>query len=77
MCNILNYAPDAAANVLFPKRLIIIEIRNPRTPNIPIPIAETFAVSSNSFFVGFFKTCQTLLHFRKNDFAFSNIILSE
>ena len=48
---------------------IIIEIRNPRTPNAKIPRAETFAIVSNSFLVGFFKTCQTLLHFKKNDFA--------
>jgi len=48
---------------------IIIEIKNPRIPNAKIPRAETLAIVSNSFLVGFFKTCQTLLHFRKNDFV--------
>lgn len=52
-------------------------IKNPKRPNIPIPIAETLAVNSNSFLVGFFKTCHTLLHFNKNDFVLSNIVLSE
>lgn len=55
---------------------IIIEIINPKSPKIPMPIAETFAVSWNSFLVGFFKTCHTLLHFNKNDFVFSNILLT-
>ena len=50
------------------------EIKKPISPKIPIPIAETLAISSNSFLDGFFKTCQTLLHFNKNDFVFSNII---
>ncbi len=48
---------------------IIIEIKKPITPNAKIPRAETLAIVSNSFLVGFFKTCQTLLHFKKNDFV--------
>ena len=46
-----------------------IDIRNPRTPRIKIPKADTLAIVSNSFLVGFFKTCQTRLHFKKNDFV--------
>jgi len=48
---------------------ITIEIKNPRTPNAKIPSAETLAIVSNSFLDGFFKTCHTLLHFKKNDFV--------
>ena len=48
---------------------IIIEIKKPITPNAKIPKAETLAIVSNSFLVGFFKTNQTLLHFKKNDFV--------
>jgi len=48
---------------------ITIEIKKPITPKAKIPKAETLAIVSNSFLVGFFKTYQTLLHFRKNDFV--------
>ncbi len=48
---------------------IIIEIKKPIIPNAKIPKAETLAIVSNSFLVGFFKTNQTLLHFIKNDFV--------
>ena len=48
---------------------IIIEITNPRIPNITIPRAETFAIVSNSFLDGFFKANHTLLHLTKNDFV--------
>ncbi len=48
---------------------------NPRTPKIKIPIAETFAIVSNSFLDGFFKECHTLLHLTENDFnCISNFI---
>ena len=47
--------------------LINIEIRNPKTPSIKIPIAETFVIVSNSFLEGFFNTCQTRLHFIAKD----------
>lgn len=49
-------------------------ITNPITPMTAIPIAETFAIVSNSFLDGFFKVCQTLVHLTKNDFVFSIII---
>lgn len=45
--------------------LTAIEIKNPIAPRIKIPIAETFAIISNSFLEGFLKACQTLLHFIK------------
>ncbi len=48
---------------------ITIEIKKPITPKAKIPKAETLAIVSNSFLVGFFKTYQTLLHFKKNDFV--------
>jgi len=48
---------------------INIEIKKPRSPRARIPSAEILAVDSNSFRVGFFNTCQTLLHLIKNDFA--------
>ncbi len=48
---------------------MISDIRNPKTPIIKIPIAETLDVNSNSFLVGFFKTNQTRLHLIKNDFV--------
>ena len=48
---------------------ITIEIKKPITPNARIPKAETLAIVSNSFLVGFFKTYQTRLHFIKNDFV--------
>lgn len=54
---------------------MIKEIKKPAAPNATIPIAETFAVSSNSFLVGFFKTNQTRLHFIKNDFVGSKIFI--
>jgi len=47
------------------KKLIIIEIKNPKVPSKRIPIAEIFATEENSFFVGFFKTSQTLFDFSK------------
>ena len=46
------------------------EIKNPNTPRITIPTAETFATVWNSSLVGFFKECQTLLDLTKKDFAF-------
>ena len=46
-----------------------IEIAKPIIPRITIPIAETLAIVEYSFFEGFFKMCQTLLHFSKNDFV--------
>ena len=46
-----------------------IEIINPKVPNAKIPIAETFVMVSNSFFVGFLNACHTLLHLVKNDFV--------
>lgn len=55
------------------KIFIIIEIKNPRNPNIKIPTAETFAIISNSFFEGFFNASQTLLHLTINDFIAVNI----
>jgi len=51
---------------------MMIEIMNPRTPTIKIPIAETFVIISNSFLVGFFNANQTLLHLKKNDFVGTN-----
>ena len=45
------------------KTLIIIEIKNPRTTSRRIPSEEIFATDVNSFFVGFFKTSQTLFDF--------------
>ena len=48
---------------------MIKDIKKPTAPNATIPIAETFAVSSNSFLVGFFKTNQTRLHLTKKDFV--------
>ena len=45
------------------------DIKKPTAPKTIIPIAETFAVSSNSFLVGFFKTNQTRRHFMKNVFV--------
>ena len=45
------------------------EIKNPINPKTKIPIAETLITVSSSCFVGFFKTCQTLLHFNVNDFV--------
>ena len=54
---------------------ITIEIKKPIIPNAKIPKAETLAIVSNSFLVGFFKTNQTRLHFIKNDFVgFINFI---
>lgn len=49
--------------------LMIIDIRNPNSPSINIPTADTFVIISNSFLVGFLSTNQTLLHFIKKDFA--------
>lgn len=50
----------------------------PTAPINPIPTAETFAVNSISFLVGFLNTDQTRLHLSKNDFVFSvNVILKE
>ncbi len=46
-----------------------IEMQKPRSPKITTPIAETFAMVSNSFRDGFFKANQTLLHLTKNDFV--------
>lgn len=54
---------------------MIKEIKKPTAPSAAIPIAETFAVSSNSFLVGFFITNQTRLHFKKNDFVNSQICM--
>ena len=51
---------------------MIIEIKNPNTPKITIPTAETLATVWNSSFVGFFNECQTLLDLTKKDFAFIN-----
>lgn len=48
---------------------MIIEIKNPNTPSIKIPIAETFVTVSNSFLEGFLRTCQTRLHLTIKDFA--------
>ena len=55
------------------KIFIIIEIKKPRNPKIKIPTAETFAIISNSFFDGFFKTDHTLLHLTIKDFIDVNI----
>ena len=54
--------------------MIIIDIKNPRTPNIKIPTAETFEIVSNSFLVGFFKICQTLLDLMANDLVLFHLI---
>ena len=55
---------------------IIIEIKNPNKPKTAIPIAEIFVTCSNSCFVGFFRVCQTRLHFIKKDFVLvPNVIL--
>lgn len=55
------------------------EIVKPKSPKMPIPAAETFAIVSNSFRVGFFKTFQTLTHFLvkslTNEIAFAMINL--
>ena len=51
---------------------MIIETKNPNTPRITIPTAETLATVWNSSFVGFFKECQTLLDLTKKDFDFVN-----
>ena len=51
-------------------------IIKPRIPKIPIPIAATFAIVSNSFLLGFFKMCQTRLDFRKNDFIEVNAFIN-
>ena len=51
---------------------IMIEIKKPIRPRINIPIAETFAIVSYSFFVGFLKERQTLLHFAVKDFNSGN-----
>jgi len=55
------------------KNFITIDIKKPRTPNIKIPKAETFAIVSNSFLEGFFNTDHTLLHLTINDFIEINI----
>lgn len=47
--------------------LIIRDITNPMKPIIAIPIAEIFVTCWNSSLEGFFKTCQTRLHFSKNE----------
>jgi len=52
-----------------------IETRNPIRPNARIPIAEIFEICSNSFREGFAKTCQTLLHLKKNDFIDCNAFI--
>lgn len=54
-----------------------IEIINPKAPNARIPIAETFVMVSNSFFVGFFNACHTLSHLMKNDFVNVSIFFME
>jgi len=54
---------------------IAIEIKNPNVPKMKTPIAETFAMVSNSFLEGFFNTDQTLLHLIVNDFNFVSISL--
>ena len=46
---------------------------NPIRPISKIPIAETLAIVLYSGMSGFFKTCQTLIHFWKKGFIFSNI----
>jgi hypothetical protein len=46
-----------------------IDNKNPKTPIMRIPIAETFEIVSNSFFVGFFKITHTLLHCEKKVFS--------
>ncbi len=56
--------------------VIKIEIKNPIIPIIAIPIAATFEVCSNSFLDGFFKTSQTLLHLRANEFKFEIIFIN-
>ncbi len=48
------------------------DIKKPRTPNIKIPRAETFAICSNSFLDGFFNADHTLLHLTTNDFVEDN-----
>ena len=55
--------------LIYTKAFIIKDIKNPRTPSNKIPIADTFAVISNSFLVGFLNTNQTLLHLSANDFV--------
>ena len=52
-----------------------IAIKNPIAPMRRIPIAETFATDSNSFFDGFLSKCHTRLHFIKNDFEFVMIVM--
>ena len=52
----------------FPITSIIIDIIKPKSPMTETPIAEIFETVQNSSFVGFFKMCQTLLHFSKKDF---------
>ena len=49
------------------------EIKNPTNPSKAIPIADIFATIQNSLEVGFFKECQTLLDFMKNDFKFVKV----
>lgn len=53
------------------------DIKKPRIPNIKIPIAETFAICSNSFLDGFFNADHTLLHLTKKDFVEDNIFFME
>ena len=55
--------------ISYAKIFITIEMKNPKSPRIAIPIAETFAIVSYSFLEGFFKECQTLVHLIKNDFV--------
>ncbi len=49
------------------------ETKKPITPKARMPIADTRETSMNSFLDGFFRTCQTLLHFMKKDFDFCAI----
>ena len=50
-----------------PIKIIAIFITNPIAPTKARPIALTFAIVVNSVLSGFFKRCQTRIHFFEND----------
>src|SRR3989338_1375386 len=67
--NLFGFLRIYVSNKVIQKNIFtIIDIIKPKSPMTETPIAEIFETVQNSSFVGFFKMCQTLLHFSKKDF---------
>ena len=55
--------------------LIKREITKPTKPRASMPRAEIFEIFFHSSSEGFLRICQTLMHFKKNVFSLSLIIM--